>query len=117
MTCYFALVERICVHRKGHINFRRNQHESIRNERPPEESLLQHQVRRLLAHRYRAAKAELADHDGLVATIYEMATTEIYQEGACCFNSAAASYLKDIRFCGKAWLMERVEARVRKEGY
>ena len=66
---------------------------------------------------YRAAKAELADHDGLVATIYEMATTEIYQEGACCFNSAAASYLKDIRFCGKAWLMERVEARVRKEGY
>ena len=66
---------------------------------------------------YRAAKAEFADHDGLVATIYEMATTEIYQEGACCFNSTAASYLKDIRFCGKAWLMERVEARVRKEGY
>ena len=26
---------------------------------------------------YRAAKAELADHDGLVATIYEMATTEV----------------------------------------
>ena len=46
-----------------------------------------------------------------------MATTEIYQEGACCFNSTAASYLKDIRFCGKAWLLERVEARVRKEGY
>ena len=38
---------------------------------------------------YRAAKAELADHDGLVATIYEMATTEIYQEGACCFNSTS----------------------------
>lgn len=36
---------------KGYINFRRNHHESIRNERPPEESLLQHQVRRLLAHR------------------------------------------------------------------
>ena len=55
---------------------------------------------------------------GLENTLMDNAEdSEIYQEGACCFNSAAASYLKDIRFCGKAWLMERVEARVRKEGY
>lgn len=66
---------------------------------------------------YKAAKAELADHDGLVATIYQMATTDIYAEGACYFGNAPASYLRDIRFCGKEWLMERVEARVRKEGY
>ena len=66
---------------------------------------------------YQSAKAQLADHDGLVSELYSMATTEVYDEGSCCFNSAAASYLKDIRFCGKEWLMERCEARIKKAGY
>lgn len=66
---------------------------------------------------YQSAKAQLADHDGLVNELYSMATTEVYDEGSCCFNQAAASYLKDIRFCGKAWLMERCEARIKKAGY
>jgi len=63
------------------------------------------------------AKEALADHAALVSLIYSMATTDIYQEGSVSFGNAAASYIKDIRFCGKEWLMERVESRVRKLGY
>jgi len=66
---------------------------------------------------YESAKATLADHDGLVAELYEMATTDVYDEGSCSFGQGAASYLKDIRFCGKDWLMERCEARIKKGGY
>lgn len=33
------------------------------------------------------------------------------------FGTAAESCLKDIRFCGKEWLMERCEKRVAKPGY
>lgn len=66
---------------------------------------------------YENAKAALADHDGLVNELYSMATTELYDDGSCCFNSAAERYLKDIRFCGKDWLMERCEARIKKSGY
>ena len=63
------------------------------------------------------AKARLADHDGLVAEIYDEALSAVYGEGSCCFNQGAESYLKDIRFCGREWLMARVEARVKKCGY
>jgi len=63
------------------------------------------------------ARATLNDHDLLVRQLYSMATTEVYEEGSCWFSDAAASYLKDIRFCGKAWLMERCERRITKEGY
>ena len=66
---------------------------------------------------YERAKATLANHDGLVAELYSMATTDIYDDGSCCFSQAAASYLKDIRFCGKEWLMARCEARIKKAGY
>ena len=66
---------------------------------------------------YESAKATLADHDGLVAALYDMATTEIYGDGCCMFGKSAESYLKDIRLCGKAWLMERCEKRITKEGY
>ena len=66
---------------------------------------------------YERAKATLANHDGLVAELYCMATTDVYDDGSCCFNQAAASYLKDIRFCGKEWLMARCEARIKKSGY
>lgn len=59
----------------------------------------------------------LQDHDYLVSEIYQMAITGIYEEGASTNNSFSERYMKDIRFCGKAWLMERVEARVRKLGY
>ena len=66
---------------------------------------------------YESAKALLADHDGLVAELYSMATTDVYDEGSCSFSQSAASYMKDIRFCGKEWLMARCEARVKTNGY
>lgn len=66
---------------------------------------------------YKNAKATLENHEGLVMELYDMATTDIYQEDGFYFGNAAASYLKDIRFCGKAWLMERCEARIKKAGY
>ena len=66
---------------------------------------------------YESAKAQLADHEGLVNELYRMATTELYDEGSCCFNDGASRFLKDIRFCGKEWLLERCEARIKKAGY
>jgi len=65
---------------------------------------------------YKSAKAILDDHDRLVNDIYNMAINEIYYGDGCVFGSSAAM-LRDIRFCGKEWLMKRVEARVKKEGY
>ena len=43
---------------------------------------------------YERAKAALANHDGLVAELYSMATTDVYDDGSCCFSQAANSYLK-----------------------
>ena len=101
-------------------------------QRPAEEGLQKHLPRLQLApwglentmldnpegsEEYENAKATLANHDGLVAELYNMATTDIYDDGSCCFSQAAASYLKDIRFCGKEWLMDRCEARIKKAGY
>ena len=67
---------------------------------------------------YINAKSLLEDHDKLVQMLYQMATTAIYGEGYCCFNQdSVRKELRDINFCGKAWLMERCEKRVVKEGY
>jgi len=67
---------------------------------------------------YKRAKALLANHEALVAQLYGMATTAIYGEGYCCFNPATVKQmLRDINFCGKAWLMECCEERITKEGY
>lgn len=40
----------------------------------------------------------------LFEIIYKEAQENIYDDGMCSFGSAAASYLKDIRFCGKKFL-------------
>ncbi len=66
---------------------------------------------------YQEAQATLEDHSSLVNQIYDLALTEIFTEGANIFGKAAEAYLKDIRFCGKEWLMERVEKQVTKAGY
>lgn len=66
---------------------------------------------------YKAAYDRLHDHEGLVNEIYEAAINDYYDDGCACYNDTAKRYLKDIRFCGKDWLMERCEARVKKCGY
>ena len=66
---------------------------------------------------YIEAKKSLEDHEGLVAELYRMSTTEIYGDGFCDFSSQASKYLKDIRFCGKEFLMERCEKRICKMGF
>lgn len=56
---------------------------------------------------YKDYKAALDDLDGLVEAVYKAATTTIYTYGGGCrFGAGAESYLKDIRFCGKEFLMK-----------
>lgn len=66
---------------------------------------------------YKSAKARLSDHEALVNEIYDASITDIYSEGSVSFGGYAERTLRDIRFCGKDWLMEIVEARVKKCGY
>lgn len=63
---------------------------------------------------YKSAQNALADHDGLVAAIYQEAINNVHDYA---LGFAPASALKDIRFCGKEFIMERVEKRVAKMGY
>lgn len=64
---------------------------------------------------YKSAKNRLADHDGLVDELYDMATHDVYGDGMALYGTE--KFLKDIRFCGKDWLLERCEARIKKCGY
>lgn len=66
---------------------------------------------------YENAKRALGDHEGLVATLYSEATTTIYADGYCAFGKDAERFMKDIRFCGKDFLIERCEKRIKKMGY
>ena len=66
---------------------------------------------------YGEAKALLDDHDELVKELYRCATTAVYSEGAVWLGKSAEKFIRDINFCGKEWLMQRCEARIRKEGY
>ena len=66
---------------------------------------------------YKSAYAFLNDHDRLVKTLYQMATTAFYDEGFCGFGQPYQRFIREINFCGKDWLMERCEKRVKKEGY
>lgn len=66
---------------------------------------------------YKSAEAQLKDHAGLVDYIYNEAISTIYGDGFCQWGGNAKQYMRDVRFCGKAWIMERVEKRVRKMGY
>ncbi len=63
---------------------------------------------------YKDAKATLENHAGLVSVIYYESINNVYDYQ---LGFAPASALRDIRFCGKEFIMERVEARVRKMGY
>ena len=66
---------------------------------------------------YEEAKAQLSDHEALVNEVYQESISCVFDVGYCDFSNSANSFLKDVRFCGKDWLMARCEARVRKCGY
>lgn len=66
---------------------------------------------------YKMAKDILDDHDNLVAEIYDMATHNLYDEGYEGFGAWAYAQVRDLKFCGKAWLIEQIEKRLEKEGY
>ncbi len=55
---------------------------------------------------YQNYYSELQDLQGLINIVYNEAITSIYSEGFSGGGKAAESYLKDIRFCGKKFLME-----------
>jgi len=66
---------------------------------------------------YQYADEMLNDHDALVNEVYDMATTGYYREGFEGFGPQYEEMVRDIRFCGKEFLMSLVEARVCEEGY
>jgi len=66
---------------------------------------------------YKSANALIHDHDRLVKRLYSDATTCVYGPGYCGFGPEHERFIRDIRFCGKEWLMERCEKRITKEGY
>lgn len=50
------------------------------------------------------ARRFMMDPKALFNTIYKESMENVYDEGFCGFGGGAASYLKDIRFCGKQFL-------------
>ncbi len=57
---------------------------------------------------YRDYLKDLRNLEALKATVYHESITSIYDEGFVGFGAGAESYLKDIRFCGKEFLMKLV---------
>lgn len=66
---------------------------------------------------FKSAQKMLSNHNGLVNELYYMATTSVYDVGMCAFGDSAKRYIRDVRFCGKDWLMEMCDKRLKKEGY
>lgn len=59
--------------------------------------------------------AALADHDAIVAEIYESAITQIHEKLLERFQSYCN--VEEIRSCGKQFIMEQIELRLKKMGY
>lgn len=57
---------------------------------------------------YRDYLAAILDLEGLKNTVYHEAITSIYDEGSVSFGKGAELYMKDIRFCGKEFIMRIV---------
>jgi len=66
---------------------------------------------------YQSAERELNDHDQLVKDIYEMAISGYYQPGCAYVGASGQKMSRQVRFCGKEWLMKATEEIVTKEGY
>ena len=49
---------------------------------------------------------QLNDLESLIKIVYLEAINSVYTDGAVFGGSAAKAYIKDIRFCGKEFLME-----------
>lgn len=65
-----------------------------------------------------SAKKVLSDHDRLVKEIYSASLNNVYDAGFCSYNEKQnARILRDIRFCGKEFLMNEVEKAVKAAGY
>ena len=47
----------------------------------------------------------ITDLDGLISTVYDEAITNVYDEGYCAFGAGAQAHIRDIRFCGKDFIM------------
>ena len=58
---------------------------------------------------YRLAQEALAEHDGLAVAIYDMVING--------YTGTECVSIRDVRFCGKAWIKERIEKRLAKMGY
>ncbi len=58
---------------------------------------------------YQSYLADLRNLDGIKELVYQQATTCIFDVGYVGFGAGAESYMKDIRFCGKEFLMKLVD--------
>lgn len=58
------------------------------------------------SEQYNDYYAQLNDLESLINIVYGEATSAVYDEGGVSFNEQAQAYIKDIRFCGKEFLME-----------
>lgn len=56
----------------------------------------------------------LQDLESIISIVYQESITNIYDEGSCSFGDGAESYMKDIRFCGKGFLMDIVKKYCKK---
>lgn len=63
---------------------------------------------------YQNAEELLSDHETLTLELYNMAICDLYGEGYAFYD---CNIVKQIRFCGKDWLMEQCSKRLEREGY
>lgn len=63
---------------------------------------------------YNDYKKELEDLETLINVVYHEAITSVYNEGSIYFGKGAESAIRDIRFCGKEFLLEVTEHFCRK---
>lgn len=55
---------------------------------------------------YNGYYEQLNDLEGLIEYVYNEAISAVYEKGCTYGGAAAQAYIKDIRFCGKEFLME-----------
>ena len=66
---------------------------------------------------YKNAYNVLYNHERLVESIYNCATTAYYRTGMCMWGSQVERLIRDINFLGRDVIMAMCEERVCEEGY